>query len=178
MTAPVGADASVRPADRTCKNECTNAKTYNVCRGQCRTLPARGTTVFTIRRGRVAVAPGADRVVRPYRALCGVADRTCNFAIAHCRGDVGIAPYGDFAKSPFVVRFQSCVLRGRVEPRPYGKWANLLYPIILATQSAFAVFSAAQRRAAASSSVAETLTAPCPPSRQTGHCASAFSMPR
>ena len=47
----------------------------------------------------------ADRVVRPYRTLCVFAEGICNFAIAYCRVDVGIDPYGHIAGSPFVVQF-------------------------------------------------------------------------
>ena len=43
----------------------------------------------------------------------------CNFAIAFCRVDVGIDPYGHFALSPSVVRFRLCILRGRGKPCPY-----------------------------------------------------------
>ena len=34
----------------------------------------------------------ADRVVRPYRTLCEVAENAYNFAIASCRGERGIDP--------------------------------------------------------------------------------------
>ena len=53
--------------------------------------------IFTIRCRKPAVTPRADRGVRPYRAFYVVADGSCNFAIAPCRVDVGIDPYGDFA---------------------------------------------------------------------------------
>ena len=63
----------------------------------CRIDPHAARPFFTIRRGKFAVAPRADRGVRPYRTLCVVAENACNFAIAFCRVDVGIDPYGDFA---------------------------------------------------------------------------------
>ena len=117
--APVGADDPVRPAGCTCKHKCTNANVRNVCRGRCRALPARRTTVFTIHYGTFAIAPRADRGVRPYRTFCVFAETACNFAIAHRRGDVGIDPYGRIALSLFVVRICDCTPRGRGEPRPY-----------------------------------------------------------
>ena len=46
----------------------------------------------------------ADRGVRPYRTLCGVAENACNFVFAHCRVDVGIDPYGCITLLPFVAR--------------------------------------------------------------------------
>ena len=116
--APVGADASVRPAVCTCKSECTPANPHTVCRGRCRALPVRLTTVFTKRYGKPAAAQRADRGVRPYRTLCVFADGACNFAVAFCRGERGIDPYGHFTLSAFVVRFCSCVLRGRRKPCP------------------------------------------------------------
>ena len=91
--APVGADASVRSAGRIREYGRANAKPYHVCRGRCRALPARRTTVFTIHYGDFAIAPRADRGVRPYRTLCGLADGFCSFATASCRGERGIDPY-------------------------------------------------------------------------------------
>ena len=55
--APVGADDPVRPAARTYEHGRTNANPHTVCRGRCRALPARRTSVFTKRRGKFAVAP-------------------------------------------------------------------------------------------------------------------------
>ena len=92
--APVGADDPVRPAGCARKNECTYANPYHVCRGRCPHRPARRMTVFTIRCGKFVIAQRADRVVRPYRTLCRVAENACKFAIASCRIDVGIDPYG------------------------------------------------------------------------------------
>ena len=66
---------------------------------------AVGTSVFMKRCGKTDRALRADRVVRPYRTFCVFADGFCNFAIAFCRGERGIDPYGDFALSPFVVCF-------------------------------------------------------------------------
>ena len=57
------------------------------------------------RCGKTDRAQRADRVVRPYKTLCVFAENAYNFAIALCRVDVGIDPYGDFARSPFVVQF-------------------------------------------------------------------------
>ena len=116
--APVGADDPVRPAVCTRKHERTNANPHNVCRGRCRALPARRTTVFTTRCGKSVIAQRADRGVRPYRALCVVADGGCNFAVARRRVDVGIDPYGHIALSPFIVRLCDCVLRGRGRTPP------------------------------------------------------------
>ena len=99
----------------------TNANTFPVCRGRCRALPARSTSVLTIRCGKFAIAPRADRVVRPYKTLCDFADGVCNAAIAHRRVDVGIDPYGDFARSPFVVQFRWCTVRGRGRTPPLRK---------------------------------------------------------
>ena len=47
--------------------------------------------------GKSAIAPRADRGVRPYKTFLVFADGACNFAIVHCRVDGGIDPYGDFA---------------------------------------------------------------------------------
>ena len=55
---------------------------------------------------------------------------SCNFAIAFCRVDVGIDPYGDFALLPFVVRFCGCNLRGRGSPRPYVTAKPALSPFL------------------------------------------------
>ena len=106
----------------------TNANTFPVCRGRCRALPTRGTSVLTIRCGKFAIAPRADRGVRPYRALCIFADGAYNFVIAPRRVDVGIDPYGDFAWSPVVVRVCFAFCAGGVEPLPY---ADLVDPAIL-----------------------------------------------
>ena len=91
--APVGADDPVRPAGRTRKHERANANTHTVCRGRCRALPARRTIVFTIRYNKFAVAPRADRGVRPYRNVVWL---------------------------PFVVRICNCLPPGGVEPLPYA----------------------------------------------------------
>ena len=76
-------------------------------------------SVLMKRCSKFVIAPRADRGVRPYRTFFVFADSSCNFAIASCRVDVGIDPYGDFALSPFIVRVCNCVLRGRGKPRPY-----------------------------------------------------------
>ena len=116
--APVGADDPVRPAGCIRKYACTNANPHNVCRGRCPHLPARGTSVFMTGCGEFALALRADRGVRPYRTLCVFADSASDFAIAHCRVDVGIDPYGDFARSPFIARFCWCALCGRGRTPP------------------------------------------------------------
>ena len=72
--APVGADASVRPARRTHENKRANANPHTVCRGRCPHRPARRTTVFTPRCGKSVVAQRADRVVRPYKTFFGFAE--------------------------------------------------------------------------------------------------------
>ena len=118
--APVGADASVRPAVGTCEHERTDANTQSVCRGRCPHRPAQRMTVFTKRCGKFVVAHRADRGVRPYRTLCVVAENACNFAIAYCRGERGIDPYGQFSYLPSVVQIFPCALRGRGKPRPCG----------------------------------------------------------
>ena len=56
---------------------------------------AIGKTVFMIRCGKFAIAPRADRGVRPYRTFYGFAEKACNFAIASCAGGVEPRPYGD-----------------------------------------------------------------------------------
>ena len=114
----VGADAPVRPAVCTCERGRTDANPYNVCRGRCPHRPAGGTTVFTIRRNKFAIAQRADRDIRPYRALCGVAENARNFVVAPRRVDVGIDPYGDFTLSPFVVQYWWCTVRGRGRTPP------------------------------------------------------------
>ena len=60
----------------------------------------------------------ADRGVRPYRTLCVFAENAYNFAIALCRVDVGIDPYGQVALSVFVVRICWCTVRGRGRTPP------------------------------------------------------------
>ena len=82
---------------------------------------AIGKTVFMIRCGKFAIAPRADRGVRPYKALYGFAENACNFAIACRRVDVGIDPYGRITLLPFIVRFCNCVLRGRGRTPPLRK---------------------------------------------------------
>ena len=67
------------------------------------------------------IATRADRVVRPYRTLCLFAENACNFVIACRRVDVGIDPYRDFTRSPFVVRFCRCAPRGRGRTPPLRK---------------------------------------------------------
>ena len=69
----------------------------------------------------IVIATRADRVVRPYRTLCLFAENACNFVIACRRVDVGIDPYRDFTKSPFVVRFCRCAPRGRGRTPPLRK---------------------------------------------------------
>ena len=115
--APVGADDSVRPAERTHEHGRTLANPYHICRGRCRALPARCTFVFMIRCGKFAIAPRADRGVRPYRTLCDFAENACSFVIARCRVDVGIDPYGQVALSPFGVRFCGCAVRTKKQAR-------------------------------------------------------------
>ena len=66
---------------------------------------AAGTFVFMKHSGKMAIAPRADRGVRPYRTFYGFADGACNFVIAFCRGERGIDPYGRIMLSPFVVQF-------------------------------------------------------------------------
>ena len=60
----------------------------------------------------------ADRVVRPYRTLCGIADGFCNFAIARCRVDVGITPTVIMQRRRALCEFFASHTGG-VEPRPY-----------------------------------------------------------
>ena len=55
---------------------------------------AIGKTVFMIRCGKFAIAPRADRGVRPYRTFYGFAENTCTFVIAFCAGGVEPRPYG------------------------------------------------------------------------------------
>ena len=50
--------------------------------------------IFANPNSKPVIAPRADRVVRPYRTSCEVADGVCNFAIVHRRGERGIDPYG------------------------------------------------------------------------------------
>ena len=69
----------------------------------------------------IVIATRADRVVRPYRTLCLFAENACNFVIACRRVDVGIDPYRDFTRSPFVVRFCRCAPRGRGRTPPLRK---------------------------------------------------------
>ena len=116
--APVGADDPVRPAVCTRKYRRTHANTHNLCRGRCPHRPARRTSDFTICCGKIGRAQRADRGVRPYRTLYVCADSASDFAIAHCRVDVGIDPYGDFARSPFIARFCWCALCGRGRTPP------------------------------------------------------------
>ena len=73
---------------------------------------AVGTSVFTIRRGKFAIAQRADRGVRPYRTFCVFAETACNFAIAHRRGDVGIDPYKRCTGSHRCIQFCGRVLPG------------------------------------------------------------------
>ena len=114
----VGADDPVRPAVHTRKPERTPANPHNVCRGRCLHRPVRGTSNLTERCGKFAIAKRADSGVRPYRVLCVVAGGACNFAIAYCRGERGIDPYGHVTLSSFTVRFCDCILHGRGRTPP------------------------------------------------------------
>ena len=60
----------------------------------------------------------ADSGVRPYRTFYVFAENACNFAIAFCRVDVGIDPYGRIALSPFVVWICWRTARGRGRTLP------------------------------------------------------------
>ena len=60
-----------------------------------------------------------DRVVRPYKTLCGIADGFCNFAIARCRVDVGITPTVIMQRRRALCEFVGASRAGGVEPRPY-----------------------------------------------------------
>ena len=135
--APVGADASVRPAARANKHERTNnANPHNACRGRCRALPVRGMIVFTIRRGVIGRAQRADRVVRPYRTFFGFADGLCNFAIAFCRRERGIDLYGDFCMA--AVRCSFLVVRPAREGQslsPTQIWSLIAKALYLKTYS-------------------------------------------
>ena len=62
----------------------------------------------------------ADRVVRPYKTLCGIADGFCNFAIARCRVAVGITPTVIMQRRRALCEFVGASRAGGVEPRPYG----------------------------------------------------------
>ena len=73
---------------------------------------------LTIRCGKFAIAPRADRVVRPYKMFYVFAENAYNFAIAHCRGERGIDPYGRIVFSPHVVRFCNCIPHGRGRTPP------------------------------------------------------------
>ena len=54
--------------------------------------------------------------------ILAVAENAWNFAIAYCRVDVGIDPYGDFAWSPHIVRFCVCALQGRGKTPPLRRF--------------------------------------------------------
>ena len=124
----VGADASVRPAVCTCKHEYTDVNKYTVCRGRCPHRPARSTFVFTMRCGKPAIAPRADRVVRPYRTFYVFAENACNSAIASCRGERGIDPYKHGTDSPECIRVCGCVPPGG-QRRPPLRVRVYLLPI-------------------------------------------------
>ena len=74
--------------------------------------------VFTKRCGKFVIAQRVDRGVRPYKTFYVFAENAYNFAIAHCRVDVGIDPYGDFTLSPFVVRICGRIPRGQGRTPP------------------------------------------------------------
>ena len=89
--APVGADASVRPAVRPRKNECTDANAYNICRGRCRALPARCTTDFTKRCDKFAAAQTGGQGRPPLRV------RTVSY---RCVRGFNVVPPGGASHSP------------------------------------------------------------------------------
>ena len=105
--APVGADASVRPAARTRKIECTVANTHAVCRGRCPHRPAWGTPDLTKRCGKTVIAQRADRVVRPYGCMpfrIGV----CGFAIVPRAGGTSPLRYDEIRKNRILYYIRFC----------------------------------------------------------------------
>ena len=124
------ADRGVRPyrefydfADRMCGFAIAS------CAGGVEPLPygvSGNVTFFTICRGKPANAARADRGVRPYRTFYVVAEGVCNFAIAFCRVDVGIDPYGDFALPPSVVQICRYILRTKTRSPSFGGLLNYL----------------------------------------------------
>ena len=62
----------------------------------------------------------ADRVVRPYRALCAFADGVCNFAIAFCGSMWASTPTEILHGCRSLCRFLGAPCAGGAEPRPYG----------------------------------------------------------
>ena len=97
--APVGADDPVRPAVRVRKIGRTDANPHHICRGRCRALPARRTSVF----------------YEPSRQICRCPNGRTEAS----------APTRRCARSPFIMQFCGCALHGRVceSPRlpPGGK---------------------------------------------------------
>ena len=90
---------------------------------------AVGTSVFTIRCGKFVIAHRADRGVRPYRALCVCVDGVYRFAIAFCRVDVGIDPYGDFACRRTLCDFAFASCTGGASPAPTVRRAFRIFQI-------------------------------------------------
>ena len=60
---------------------------------------AAGIFVFTKPCGEIAIAPRADRGVRPYRTFCVCTDGVYNFAIASRTGGVEPRPYGSIGNA-------------------------------------------------------------------------------
>ena len=98
--------------------------------------PSRRGGVLPRPGGEIAIAPRADRGVRPYRTLCGFADGLCNFAIAFCRGERGIDLYGDFCMA--AVRCAFLVVRPAREGQslsPTQIWSLIAKALYLKTYS-------------------------------------------
>ena len=117
--APVGADDSVRPAERTHEHGRTLANPYHICRGRCRALPARCTFVFMIRCGKFAIAPRADRGVRPYRVFAYSPMVRADLRLQFAGSMWASTPTDTLRLRHPLYKFCQCTLRGRGKPRPY-----------------------------------------------------------
>ena len=119
--APVGADASVRPAARTHEHGRTNANTHTVCRGRCPHRPARRTPVFTIRCGKSSLPHGRTGSSAPTGRFT-VSPMVCAILRLRAAGSMWASTPTEILRGRrSLCDFAGARRAGGVEPRPYAK---------------------------------------------------------
>ena len=125
--APVGADASVRPAARTHEHGRTNANTHTVCRGRCPHRPARRTPVFTIRCGKTVVPIGRTEASAP-TGRCAFSLKMHTILRLHSAGSMWASTPTDRLRCRCsLCEFVGAPCAGGVEPLPYGVTGNIAF---------------------------------------------------
>ena len=119
--APVGADASVRPAARTHEHGRTNANTHTVCRGRCPHRPARRTPVFTIRCGKSSLPHGRTGSSAPTER-CAFSPKMRAILRLRTAGSMWASTPTEILRSRrSLCDFAGARRAGGVEPLPYAK---------------------------------------------------------